>query len=123
MTVAVRLIASGARAQLHATSLSNRIKPLSRQLKPSMPLNAAQLSTSAHFSAAKKPANKTDQRSDPNQDIEIPAFDFKSLGLSKNMRIVVLVIVSIFGTFETYFYCMAIWRWWKGKQAEAAEEN
>ncbi|RSL50318.1 hypothetical protein CEP54_011995 [Fusarium duplospermum] len=47
---------------------------------------------------------------------EYPAFSLESLGLSKNMRIVILVLVSIFGTIETWFYCQAIWRWWKGRQ-------
>jgi preprotein translocase subunit SecF len=47
----------------------------------------------------------------------MPAFSLSGLGLSKNMRIGLLVIISIFGTIETWFYCQAIWRWWKGKQA------
>ncbi|UPK95942.1 hypothetical protein LCI18_006877 [Fusarium solani-melongenae] len=46
---------------------------------------------------------------------EYPAFSLDSLGLSKNMMIV-LVLISIFGTIETWFYCQAIWRWWKGRQ-------
>lgn len=47
---------------------------------------------------------------------EYPAFSLDSLGLSKNMKMVVLVLISIFGTIETWFYCQAIWRWWKGRQ-------
>ncbi|RMJ11819.1 hypothetical protein CDV36_008527 [Fusarium kuroshium] len=55
------------------------------------------------------------QPQDPGNP-ELPAFSLESMGLSKNMRIVVLVLISIFGTMETWFYCQAIWRWWKGRQ-------
>ncbi|VUC25093.1 unnamed protein product [Clonostachys rosea] len=54
-----------------------------------------------------------------NDDIEMPSFDLSSLGLSKNMKILVLGIISIFGTIETWFWCKAIWRWWKGSETES----
>ncbi|KAI9043040.1 uncharacterized protein KD926_004543 [Aspergillus affinis] len=45
---------------------------------------------------------------------ELPALNLDSLGLSKNMKIFLMVLLGIFGTMETYVYCRAIWRWWKG---------
>ena len=44
---------------------------------------------------------------------EYPAFSFEALGVSKNMRIFLIVVLSIFGTIETWFWCQTIWRWWK----------
>lgn len=65
-----------------------------------------------------KEPRKQPQASQPQNtgNPEYPAFSLDSLGLSKNMKIVVLVLISIFGTIETWFYCQAIWRWWKGRQ-------
>lgn len=47
----------------------------------------------------------------------MPKFSLDGLGLSRNMKIFLVVVLSIFGTMETWFYCKAIWRWWKGKTA------
>ncbi|KAH6887414.1 hypothetical protein B0T10DRAFT_489769 [Thelonectria olida] len=55
-----------------------------------------------------------------NANPSYPAFSFEALGIGKNMKIVLIIILSIFGTLETWFYCQAVWRWWKGT-AEAKE--
>lgn len=68
------------------------------------------------------PSTKNDIKSQQpdNANPSYPAFSFEALGVSKNMKIVLIVILSIFGTMETWFYCQAIWRWWKGgSEAEA----
>ncbi|CAG9989525.1 unnamed protein product [Clonostachys byssicola] len=62
---------------------------------------------------------QADGRNNNNGDVEMPSFNLNSLGLSKNMKILVLGIISIFGTVETWFWCKAIWRWWKGAGTEA----
>ena len=49
---------------------------------------------------------------------EIPSFSLDSLGLSKNMKMLVVGLVCVFGTIETWFWCQAIWRWWKGGEGE-----
>ncbi|POR34781.1 Cutinase transcription factor 1 alpha [Tolypocladium paradoxum] len=56
---------------------------------------------------------------------ESPSFEtsFASLGLSRNMKIFLVVVVSIFGTMETWFYCKAAWIWWKGGETQAAEKR
>ncbi|UNI22851.1 hypothetical protein JDV02_008701 [Purpureocillium takamizusanense] len=46
--------------------------------------------------------------------------NFAGLGLSKNMKVFLIVVVSIFGTMETWMYCKAIWRWWKGGDDKGA---
>lgn len=50
----------------------------------------------------------------PELNPSYPAFNLNSLGLGKRMKIAVIIIVSIFGTIETWFWCTAIWRWWQG---------
>ncbi|EER41975.1 conserved hypothetical protein [Histoplasma capsulatum H143] len=51
-----------------------------------------------------------------NNNPEIPTFSFEGLGLSRNMKMVVLGLVGVFGTVETWFWCKAIWRWWTGPE-------
>ncbi|KAH6962957.1 hypothetical protein DER45DRAFT_552100 [Fusarium avenaceum] len=50
----------------------------------------------------------------PEPNPSYPAFNLNSLGLGKRMKIAVIIIVGIFGTIETWFWCTAIWRWWQG---------
>ncbi|KAH7251114.1 hypothetical protein BKA59DRAFT_471631 [Fusarium tricinctum] len=50
----------------------------------------------------------------PEPNPSYPAFNLNSLGLGKQMKIAVIIIISIFGTIETWFWCTAIWRWWQG---------
>ncbi|CAM1502481.1 Fc.00g044650.m01.CDS01 [Cosmosporella sp. VM-42] len=54
---------------------------------------------------------------------EYPAFSFEALGVSKNMKIFLMVVLSIFGTIETWFWCQTVWRWWKGSQPKAIPEG
>lgn len=48
----------------------------------------------------------------------MPAFNISSLGLSRNMKIFLLVVLSIFGTIETWFWCKAIYHWWGGDKVD-----
>ncbi|KAL7929323.1 hypothetical protein V8C35DRAFT_315721 [Trichoderma chlorosporum] len=43
---------------------------------------------------------------------ELPSFSFEGLGMSKNAKIFVIVVLSIFGTIETWVWCKGIYRWW-----------
>ncbi|GFF79309.1 hypothetical protein IFM47457_10798 [Aspergillus lentulus] len=52
------------------------------------------------------------------QNPEIPSFSFDSLGLSKTTKTVVLVILGVFGTIESWFWVQTIWRWWKSDDEE-----
>jgi hypothetical protein len=62
------------------------------------------------------------------KDNELPKFSFEGLGMSKNSRIFVIVVLSIFGTIETWVWCKGIYRWWNGpseekkRQLEASQE-
>ncbi|KAI9151535.1 ABC-transporter-regulating transcription factor [Paramyrothecium foliicola] len=81
------------------------------------------LSTHAALRSAPKSPNSGDHhKTNPqqNQNPEMPTVSLSELGLSKNMRLVLIVILSVFGTIETWFYCQALWRWWQGKKAEKA---
>lgn len=57
------------------------------------------------------------QGSQVNGNPELPKFSLDGLGLGKNMKIFLVVVLCIFGTMETWFYCKAIWQWWKGETA------
>ncbi|PGH10503.1 hypothetical protein AJ79_05431 [Helicocarpus griseus UAMH5409] len=45
---------------------------------------------------------------------EYPKFSLEGLGMSRNMKMVMYGLIGVLGTMETWFYCKAIWRWWKG---------
>ncbi|KAL7893088.1 hypothetical protein HDV63DRAFT_368659 [Trichoderma sp. SZMC 28014] len=55
------------------------------------------------------------------KDSELPKFSFEGLGMSKNTRIFVIVVLSIFGTIETWVWCKGIYRWWYGPSEEEKE--
>ena len=55
------------------------------------------------------------QGTQANGNPELPKFSIDGLGLGKNMKVFLVVVLCIFGTMETWFYCKAIWQWWKGK--------
>ncbi|KAK2616291.1 hypothetical protein QQS21_000725 [Conoideocrella luteorostrata] len=50
-----------------------------------------------------------------NPNPELPVFSFEELGISKSMKFVLIGIISIFATMETWMYCTWIWRRWKGE--------
>ncbi|PTB41861.1 hypothetical protein M441DRAFT_57948 [Trichoderma asperellum CBS 433.97] len=52
------------------------------------------------------------------KDDELPKFSFEGLGMSKNVRIFVIAVLSIFGTIETWVWCKGIYRWWNGPSEE-----
>ncbi|EAW08774.1 uncharacterized protein ACLA_097100 [Aspergillus clavatus NRRL 1] len=59
------------------------------------------------------------QSNDPSsENPEYPRFSLDSLGLSKTTKTVVIVVLGVFGTIESWFWCQTIWRWWKGGSEE-----
>ncbi|OAA70693.1 hypothetical protein ISF_02667 [Cordyceps fumosorosea ARSEF 2679] len=52
---------------------------------------------------------------------ELPKFSLDGLGVSRNMKVFLIVVLSIFGTMETWLYCKAVWRWWYGEQGLAVK--
>lgn len=82
--------------------------------------------TTAQRQAAKEPAETTTTVGEAgNGSPELPTFSLDGLGIGKNMKAFLIVVLCIFGTMETWFYCKAIWRWWYGEQgfAVTAEEK
>ncbi|KAH7147691.1 hypothetical protein DER46DRAFT_615613 [Fusarium sp. MPI-SDFR-AT-0072] len=60
--------------------------------------------------------SKAQQNETSGSNPSYPAFSLNSLGLSRRTRIVVMVVLSIFGTIETWVWCKAIWQWRKGRR-------
>ena len=48
----------------------------------------------------------------------MPQISFKDLGMSRNVKIFVYLVIGVLGTMETVFWTKAIWRWFKGGQEE-----
>lgn len=112
-----------ARLPAYAAAVTARASPFStqRRLRDAQKSNAATAassstkqqpsSTAAQSSTGGKPAAAEDNPFETN---------FAGLGLSKNMKVFLIIVVSIFGTMETWMYCKAIWRWWNGAGDEKA---
>jgi hypothetical protein len=64
-------------------------------------------------------AKKTE--SEHEDPFSTPSVSLESLGIGRNMKLFLLAVLSIFGTIETWFWCKAIWIWWKG--GEIKEEG
>ncbi|EJP65336.1 uncharacterized protein BBA_05667 [Beauveria bassiana ARSEF 2860] len=77
------------------------------------------VSTDTTAATQKKPGVKPVTVETESGNPELPKFSLDGLGVSKNMKIFLIVVLSIFGTMETWFYCKAIWRWWYGEQGLA----
>ncbi|RFU78333.1 cutinase transcription factor 1 [Trichoderma arundinaceum] len=66
-------------------------------------------------------------RNQQQKNDELPSFSFEGIGMSRNVKIFVIAVLSIFGTIETWVWCKGIYRWWNGpseeekKQAEASQ--
>lgn len=62
-----------------------------------------------------KPQNIQNNNKNNDNNPELPAFSLEGLGISRNMKLVIIGILCAFGTMETWMYCKWIWRWWKGE--------
>ncbi|TLD20380.1 hypothetical protein PspLS_08463 [Pyricularia sp. CBS 133598] len=62
--------------------------------------------------------NKPDESINP----ELPKVTFESLGVTGPLKWVIVGLLTVFGTIETWVWCKAIWRWWKGGEVEPSEE-
>ena len=69
-----------------------------------------------HQSVYQQSRNRPRQSNPSNQNPSYPALNLDSLGLGKHMKLALIIILSIFGTIETWFWCKAIWEWRKGSK-------
>ncbi|KAI1214893.1 uncharacterized protein F4807DRAFT_12289 [Annulohypoxylon truncatum] len=63
---------------------------------------------------------------EPSKSPEEPPpmeFSFEGLGLGRNTKIAVVVILSIFGTIETIFWMKWVWRWRSGAKNDESENK
>ncbi|KAI1391207.1 uncharacterized protein F4822DRAFT_177484 [Hypoxylon trugodes] len=86
--------------------------------KPST-IATSKFSTSRHTHSTKKPSNGPSKPSE--EEIQPTPISFKDLGMTRTTKIVVLVLLSIYGTFETIFYINWFMRWWSGSEGDESE--
>ncbi|KAI1139008.1 hypothetical protein F5Y05DRAFT_358779 [Hypoxylon sp. FL0543] len=83
--------------------------------KPPSSFSSLNFSTSIPGLEKKQPAK--------NSPEELPAFSFEGLGMSRNTKIAVIVILSIFGTIESIFWIKWIWNWFSGTKGDESERK
>ena len=54
--------------------------------------------------------------------VSTPSFSLESLGIGRNMKMFLVAVLCVLGTIETWFWCNAIWIWWKGDKKEREVE-
>lgn len=116
----LRTTTTAIRTQLRrpATSLA--------EVRVSQPAALSQIRSLRYSTNATGPSKTNKSAPEPKQNgsanPEIPAFSFEALGVGRNMKIFLIICLSIFGTMETWFYCKWIYRWWYGDQAQKSSE-
>lgn len=76
------------------------------------------------YSQDSNPAGKTRRSSkdtdsaSPSANPAFPKLSFETLGITGPMKWLIIAILSVFGTIETWVWCKMIWRWWKGGKEE-----
>ncbi|KAL4936700.1 hypothetical protein BDV06DRAFT_88719 [Aspergillus oleicola] len=89
--------------------------------RSTLQIRAAAFSTRAIY-LEKLPSSTPNQKEQPVNP-EVPRFSFEGLGISKNVKIVLYTLLSIWGTFETYFYYQALMRWWRARNEPEEVES
>ncbi|KAJ5832333.1 hypothetical protein N7474_000644 [Penicillium riverlandense] len=117
---------------LAITSLSTRPQPqfLPRQLPllvkappplywtappASSPPTSSAFSTRAALLTTKPRRSKSNEEKDDEIYEKPPSASLESLGISRNVKVFLFVVLGIFGTIETWFWCKAAWVWWKNR--------
>ena len=53
----------------------------------------------------------------------MPQVSFKDLGMSRNVKVFVYLVIGVLGTMESVFWAKAIWRWYKSGEGEEEENH
>ncbi|KAJ5361536.1 hypothetical protein N7541_002380 [Penicillium brevicompactum] len=67
--------------------------------------------------------NSSDGTSGPGDagfEPDMPTASLESLGIGRNMKVFLFVVLGVFGSIETWFWVKAFWIWWK-KDADDLE--
>ncbi|KAI0885288.1 uncharacterized protein GGS22DRAFT_163361 [Annulohypoxylon maeteangense] len=90
-----------------------------------IPQSPASMIASNFSTSGSKLTEKKPTKNPPKSPEEPPPmqFSFEGLGLSRNTKIAVLVILSIFGTIETIFWIKWIGRWFSGAKNDESENK
>ncbi|KAI2608396.1 uncharacterized protein GGS25DRAFT_273923 [Hypoxylon fragiforme] len=93
--------------------------------KPSSHITNLKFSTSRFGLAATNPSTNKKSPKSPNQPEDPPplSFSFDGLGMSRNTKLAVITILSIFGTIESFFWAKWIWRWFAGPSKDEPENS
>ncbi|KAF4344248.1 cutinase transcription factor 1 [Fusarium beomiforme] len=105
-----------------AAPLRPRLQSL-RRLRPNSTGQTASFSSTSLINRSQRTRqelsrNKAGEDQTSEQNPSYSAFSLNSLGLGKGTKFVLIVILSVFGTIETWFWCKAFWQWRKGRQEE-----
>ncbi|EJD43014.1 hypothetical protein AURDEDRAFT_114868 [Auricularia subglabra TFB-10046 SS5] len=78
----------------------------------------------AHYSTSAVLRNTQPQSEQPRKpsNPDMPSFSLNSLGVSRNMKLVIYALFGMCASIESWFYCRAAWRWWKGSEPEPEAE-
>ncbi|KAJ5717336.1 hypothetical protein N7488_002982 [Penicillium malachiteum] len=64
-----------------------------------------------------RPAQTEQEHHEVDMNTLSPSDSFESLGIGKSMRLFLFAVFGVLGTIETWFWCKAIWIWWKNEDS------
>ncbi|OTA61083.1 hypothetical protein K449DRAFT_68576 [Hypoxylon sp. EC38] len=98
--------------------------PFKPSVNPHLPKSSAPTASLNFSTSSSKFEKKQSTKNTTKSPEELPSFSFEGLGLSRNSKIAVIVISSIFGTIESIFWIKWIWNWFSGtKDGESESES
>ncbi|KAJ5883809.1 uncharacterized protein N7473_010695 [Penicillium subrubescens] len=102
----------------------SRLPPTTIFSSPAFWMRAAYASLSNKPPSPVKPGSAKTHNNErmAADEVQAPSVSFEGLGISRNMKLFLLVILGVFGSVETYFWCKAIWIWWIGGEEGGGQE-
>ncbi|KAI5862786.1 hypothetical protein GGS23DRAFT_569422 [Durotheca rogersii] len=107
-----------------ARSRQLKLRPGSMANSPSTQPSIC-VAASRPFSARPRLATEQSNKnaSNPPENPSVGEFSFEGLGMTRNVKVFIIVALIAFGSMETYFWVQWIWRWWTGGKGDEPESE
>lgn len=97
--------------------------PLRPKVSSHLPESSAPIASFKFSTSSSRCEKKQSTKDSSKSPEELPSFSFEGLGMSRNTKIAVIVILSIFGTIESIFWIKWISNWFSGTKEGEPESK
>ncbi|KAI6364320.1 hypothetical protein MCOR25_005658 [Pyricularia grisea] len=108
----------------HLLSGGSAVRGTSFALRARLPIHGSAAAISPRAFSIQTARRNGENKNKPDESInpQLPKVTFESLGVTGPLKWVIVALLTVFGTIETWVWCKAIWRWWKGGEVEPSEK-